>query len=176
MTKRFFITMCAVIAVFATSVTACGDDDNNNTPNNNNDNNKVTQIKVEYDMEFPDVIYDYCDVTYTYIDASGKEVTKTTSGNQSISFTMPIELAVKEYYIKANLTLKENMPTPDATAIYKVGHEMEIEIEECNASGEELNKRKNESKAELSVKGDRLIEYLTKQTQNELSTSLTYPF
>lgn len=175
MKNRFFITMCAVIALFATSVIACGNNDNNDTPNNNN-NSKVTQIKVEYDMEFPDLFYQYCDVTYTYIDASGKAVTTTTSGNQSIEFTVPVEQAVNEYYIKANLTLKENMPTPDATAIYKVGHEMEIEIEECNASGEELNKRKNESKAELSVKGDKLIEYFTKQTQRDISTSLTYPF
>lgn len=176
MKKRFYIPVLAACMLIGLSFafTSCGDDDDDN--DKPNDDKKVATLMVEYDVDFSDVVYQYCDVTYSYVDASGHTVTMTTATDQDIKFTVPAAQAPGTYSIKATLAMKENFPTPDPAATYEVGHDLEIELIEYNDRGGELGKRHSESKSSLTMKGDRLVEYLTRLTQREYSVSHSYPF
>lgn len=165
--------IAAAVLMTAPVFVSCGDDDDDPKPADKT----VDYIKVEYDVDFPDVVYQYCDVTVEYVAANGEvvRVPGTISADFQKEITVPANQAVGKYTVQANVMLKTVYPTVDNDRVYEVGHDLEVDIETYNAGGKRLNFKEEESKSSQRVQGYNLLNYLGNMTTRTYSVSAEYP-
>lgn len=177
MKKKFFYSLAIAAAVMMTApvFVSCGDDDDDDGPKP--DDKKATTVKVEYDVEFPDVAYQYCDITLEYVDEDGNVVrTSPLKDDFKKEITVPVDKANRRFSVSASVALKEEYPTVDNNAIYEVGHDLEIEVADYDAKGTRLGFKDDASKSTLKIQGDKLLEYFGRMTTRDYSVGVQYPF
>lgn len=171
--------MCVALAAMfipATQLlTSCGDDDDD--PKSPEDKT-VRTVKVEYDVDFSDVVYNYCDVKVEYVDADGSIV--SVPGNVSADYEkeimVPANLANRPYYVKVTLALKENYPQIDDNRVYEIDRDIEVDITKLNAKGQEIGSKSSQMDNTQKVNGVNLIQTLYEMTVKPYSVTLDYPF
>ena len=177
MKKKFFYSLAILAAVMMTApmFVSCGDDDDDDDPNPGD--KKAATVKVEYDVEFPDVVYQYCDVTLEYVDENGTVVrTAPLKNDFKKEMTVPAEKADRRYTVSASVALKKVYPTVDNNAVYEVGHDLEIEVADYDIKGTRLTFKNDESKSTMKIPGYNLLEYLGRMTTRDYSVGVQYPF
>lgn len=151
-------------------LTSCDDD------GPNPDDAKVDKVKVDYEVDFPDVVFQFCDVSIEYTDNEGKQKTAVITRDTEFEFTVPANYAHRRYTLSATIMLKKNHPAIDNNRYYDVGENLEIELSEYNAAGNELRFNVNQNKTETRVKGSDLLTYLGNMSMSEHFVSMKYPF
>lgn len=176
MKKRLFYSLALAGALLMSSqvLVSCGDDEDEPKI----DDKTVENLKVEYEVDFPDIVYQYCDVTVEYVDANGNtvKVLDNITDDFSKEILVPAASAEHTYTVTATLALKSTYPAVDNNRIYEVGHDLDVELTEYNRKYEKLDFNHTENKAELKVKGYDLLNYLGNMTTRVYTVSAAYPF
>lgn len=177
MKKKVLLSMAlaGTLLLSSTALVSCSDDDSDEPKN---EDKTVENLKVQYEVDFPDVVYQYCDVSVQYVDANGNtvKVLDDITGDFSKELLIPASSAEHTYTLTATLSLKSTYPEVDNNRIYEVGHDLDVELTEYNRKGEKLQFSNSESEANLKVKGYDLLNYLGNMTTREYTVSAAYPF
>lgn len=106
MKKRFFLGASLAIAAACIGVSACSDDDKDRP------DYPTPTLETEMEVDLDDAYFEFCDVTVSYTDFTGREVVenvvpRTDWKRKLMTSTFP---ARSDY--KLNITLKSPLPTP----------------------------------------------------------------
>lgn len=169
-TKHLFYSVAATLMLCATPfLSACSDDDDNPIPAGD-----PATLKVHYEVDFPDDIYNFCDVWIEYTDQHGNTATATLTNDFEKVLIVPIGQANNEYKVAAHVNIKKNYPPVYDSAIYNVGHEVEVKITEFDSEGKQLNFSTSQDEYELTVPGNKLVEFINSNPY--FLANLNYPF
>ncbi len=115
-TSKFLKTLAIMLSmVMSISLWSCGDDEPDN--NGNNNNNETTEyIQGEYIVTLSNDYYKFYDITLTYVDVNGQQVTQALTSNADfLGSKVLYSKANKDITFKVEATLKSSLPAYDDT-------------------------------------------------------------
>lgn len=102
--------------VMSISLVSCGDDDDNNEPE---DPKAVAYYDVKYATALDEDWFKFFDVTITYVNGAGKEVTEAIDINKDMPSTkIEAAMAPNSINFKIHVTRKSTTPTVDSDELY----------------------------------------------------------
>ena len=112
MKSTLFKTLAIMIGmVMSFSLVSCGDDDDNNEPE---DPKAVAYYDVKYATDLEDDWFKFFDVTITYVNGAGKEVTEAIDINKDMpSVKIEAAMAPNTINFKIHVTRKASIPAVD---------------------------------------------------------------
>ena len=117
MKSNLFRTLTIILGmVMSFSLVSCGDDDDNNEPE---DPKAVAYYDAKYATDLEDDWFKFFDVTITYVNGAGKEVTEAIDINKDMpSVKIEASMVPNTINFKIHVTRKAALPTVDPNQPY----------------------------------------------------------
>lgn len=156
-----FLTL-AVALMMPLTLTSCGDD-NEDEPNRPDDPNKAEYLNVAVYIDLGDAWYDFFDVSVTFTDVHGKNVTTTIDQDSKYVESVAYATAPTSYDLKIVATPKSPLPSVDDAKTYDFSKAITYSASSENAKHEQISILKSGSNSStLKMAGTGVSAYASK--------------
>lgn len=164
MKSYLFRTLAIILGmVMSFSLVSCGDDNDNNEPE---DPKAVAYYDVKYATDLEDDWFKFFDITITYVNGAGKEVTEAIDINKDMpSVKIEAAMAPNTINFKIHVVRKATIPTVDPDEVYNFKGQASFFVQtylKDNTKGEPYGNLFPETTHGTLVKGKDMEKFLEK--------------